>query len=934
MERTKNYLFSFVIVVAFLFVAFYSFISYNYTTYLWFDSLGQSSVWWTTWTAGFKFYLIGAGAAFPFYVLCFWGGTLAMRAQLPGGRFSAAARVLFLGAAAGLCLLLHGPMFSALWQEWAMFAHAPAFGATDPIFNEDISFYMFHLEWYRSLLAWSKTLIFFLVVYSVALYILPWQGTDFARYPNWYREALRSGLVQLGILAGLFALIFAFDAYFERYALLYGQEGTVVAGASYTDVKARVPAYTLFFYAGVVLALFIMVSGFMRKLALPLIAAGVYIGLRTVILGLYPYAIQTFQVNPNEYTAEKEYIEHSLKYTRMGFGLERVTSRRIEGGGAVTGDLLRRNATTVKNIRLWDYRAIRDTFKQLQEIRPYYEFNDVDIDRYIVNGEMRQVMLSARELNLDELPAQAGNWIQTRLQYTHGYGLVMAPSNRVNDEGLPELWVKNFPPASVEGAPVVKRPGIYYGELTNDYVIVNTGMKEIDYPLEGNFAETTYSGKGGLKIGSGLRRLLLASQFSDTFRILVSGEINSESRILFHRNINEAVRKLAPFLQYDPDPYLVVGKDGRLYWMMDAYTVSDRFPYSQNFDLDYFRRMPQSRQNRNYGGFYRANYMRNSVKVVVDAYDGTIALYRFDDSDPIIRAWEGFLPGLFKPLSEMPEFLRAHVRYPEALFLVQAAIYTDYHMEDAQAFYNREDRWQIAQEAYADGRERQRVEPYYTVIKFPGEEREEYILMLPFVPNNKDNMVAWMAARCDWRPDLTQDGPDANSYGELLVFDFPRTRQVYGPNQIESRIEKDAEISRDLTLWGQQGSRVLRGNLLVIPMEDTLLYVEPLYLESEQSRFPELKRVIVGDAKSVVMRESLPAALGSLTSSRITLGEGPRDTGADGAPVPAAVASDPGTLAREAREALRRARRAAGEGKWRDFGSSMQELEDILGRIQ
>lgn len=932
MQQTRNYLVTAVFVIAFLFISFFSFISYTYTTYLWFDSLGQVGVWWNTWTAGVKFYLLGAGAALPGYLLCFWGARFAMRHQLPGGRFSTAVNVLFALGALAVALLLHGPMFSSLWQDWVLFAHAPDYGQTDPIFGRDISFYMFHLEWYRSLLAWGKTYLVFLAIFSVVLYVVPWQGTDFSRYPNWYREALRAGLAQLGVLAGLFALLYAFDAYFERFALLYGEPGSVVAGASYTDVHARAPAYTIFFYAGIVVSVMLMASGFLRKIILPGLVAGAYVGLRILVLGFYPYIVQTLQVNPNEFTAEEKYIEHSLEYTRLAYGLERVNSRRIEAGGAVDGAMLRRNATTVKNIRLWDYRAIRDTFKQLQEIRPYYEFNDVDIDRYMVDGEMRQVMLAARELNLDELPEQARNWVQTRLQYTHGYGLVMAPSNRVNSEGLPELWVKNFPPASAPGAPTVKRPGIYFGELTNDYIIVNTRMKEIDYPLEENFAETNYEGKGGIEIGAGLRRLLLAWQFSDTFRILVSSEINSESRLLFHRNIETAARKLAPFLQFDPDPYLVAGEDGNLYWMIDAYTVSDKFPYSQHFDLDYFARMPESRRNRRYGGFYRANYLRNSVKVVVDAYDGTISLYRFDNQDPVIRAWEGFLPGLIKPLEEMPEFLRRHVRYPESLFLVQAAVYTDYHMKDAQAFYNREDRWQIAREAYADSRDRQFVEPYYTVIKFPGEDREEYILMLPFVPNNKDNMIAWMAARCDWRPLAAADGTSSNTYGEILLFDFPRTKQIYGPNQIESRIEKDAEISRDLTLWGQQGSRVLRGNLLVIPIEDSLLYVEPLYLESEQSRFPELKRVIVGDARSVVMRESLSASLGALTSSRITLGEGP--AAADGTLEVPAAPRDAKVLAREAREAIRRARRAAGEGKWNEFGRSMQELEDILGRME
>ncbi len=931
MEKVKNFVLIITAVGLLLFVSLLSFISYNYANYLWFDSQGQTAVWWTTWTTSLRFFMIGVGLALPGYLVCYWGAATFMRGRLPGGTYGKGARGLFALGALVLCLFLHGPMFASLWQDWVLFAFAPDFGQVDPIFGRDVSFYMFQLEWYRSVLAWAKTYVFFLLVFSAVLFVLPWQGTDFRRYPEWYREAFRHGLVQFGFLAGALALIYSFDAYFERYALLFGKESGVVAGASYTDVWARSPGYTVFFYAGIVISLFLIVSGFMRKILLPLGAIAVLLALRFLALGVYPVVLQTINVNPNEFTAEKEYIEHSLKFTRLAYGLERVVARRQEVGEGIDAGVLRRNATTVKNIRLWDYRAIRDTFKQLQEIRPYYEFHDVDIDRYNVNGEMRQVMISARELNLDELPTQAQNWVQTRLQYTHGYGLVAAPSNRVTEEGLPELWVKNFPPASEAGAPAVKRPGVYFGELTNEYVIVDTKMNEIDYPLEENFAETKYTGRGGLAMGSGLRRFLLAWQFSDTFRILVSSEIHEKSRILFNRNILDAARLLAPFLEFDPDPYLVIGTDGHLYWMLDAYTISDRFPYSQVFNTDYFKRMPETRQTNQYGGFYKSNYVRNSVKVVIDAYDGGVKFYRFDDADPVIRAWEGFFPGLIRPLTEMPAFLREHVRYPEAMFLLQASIFTDYHMKDSQAFYNREDRWQIAQEAYGDANSRQRVEPYYTVIKFPGEDREEYILMLPFVPNNKDNMIAWMAARCDWRPGSGPDGKTGNSYGELLVFDFPRTRQIYGPNQIESRIDKDAEISRDLTLWSSQGSSVIRGNLLVIPVEDRILYIEPLYLESGQSRFPELKRVIAADGRSVVMRESLSAALGALTSSRITLGEGVdanlKDEASDAGP-------DPGQLAREAREAIRRARTAAGQGKWEEFGRSMQELDDILGRME
>lgn len=921
-EQSKRVLGWTVFGLAILILLTFSMISGAYTALQWFISQGYGDVWWKTRIAQVQFYFVGLSVSVLLYALNYWFGSARIRANFGGSRLSSQLRVLYLGAPLLPAVFVHGPSFAALWDEYVLFRHGGQFGLVDPILGVDASFYMFALDFYTALLNWFRVLFVFTALYSVALYLVPLQGVDLASNKRRFQEVLNLGVSQLSLSVALFILATAATSYFGRYALLYDGGSDKLAGAAYADVHARMGAYVVFAVLGVVLALTTAAAGFTRRWKAPAVAAGVWVVVYVVLLRIYPWAVQTISVSPNELSAETPFIEHSIKFTRVGYALDAVDKQPFDAHEVVNAAALNRNPTIVKNIRLWDYRPVRSTYKQLQEIKPYYEFADVDIDRYRVNGEIRQVLISARELNHNELPSRARSWIQSHLQYTHGYGVVVSPTNRVTPAGLPELWVKDFPPQIVDGMPKIKRPGIYYGELTNEYAVVGTATKEIDYPRDQDFAPTQYNGKGGVRLGTGLRRLLLAWQF-DTWKLLVSDEVKPDSRILFNRQIHQAVRSIAPFLVFDQDPYIVIGDDGNQYWIMDAYTTSDRFPYSQRFDREVFSRVSGSGKQSNFTQFAGINYIRSSVKVVIDAYDGTIKFYRFDPKDPVLRAWSSFFPGIFQPMSAMPAFLKAHLRYPEMMFLLQAGIYSDYHMDHPQAFYNREDRWQIATEQYS-GRTR-KVEPYYTVIKLPGQTEPEYILMLPFVPKSKQNLIAWMAARCDFVPGEGRE----ERYGQLVVLDFPRARQFYGPIQIESRIDQDADISRDLTLWNQEGSQVIRGNLLVIPIENSLLYVEPVYLQSTQSPFPELKRVVVADSNSVVMRETLAEALSALTSGSVRVAGNVSTSGAGSQGRDEALRE----IARGARNALNRARRAAGEGKWKDYGREMETLEGLLNRM-
>jgi uncharacterized membrane protein (UPF0182 family) len=617
----------------------------------------------------------------------------------------------------------------------------------------------------------------------------------------------------------------------------------------------------------------------------------------------YSSLLQRFSVTPNEQVRETPFIEHNIAATRRAFGLDTVEARAVSGDALLTRDDIARNAATLENVRLWDHAPLLETFGQIQEIRTYYDFASVDNDRYHINGQLRQVMLSARELNSASLPART--WVNERLTFTHGYGLTLGPVNQVTSEGLPVLFVRNLPPETIPDLKI-DEPSLYFGELSNDYVIVRTSTPEFHYPRGDKNETTRYVGKGGVPLGSLWRKLLFALRFR-AYQILLSDDIGPESRILFNRNIRERVERIAPFLSFDRDPYLVLA-DGRLYWLVDAYTTSDRYPYST----------PTA----------RLNYIRNSVKFVIDAYDGTTTAYLSDANDPIAATFAKAFPNTFKPLSEMPASIREHVRYPEDIFAIQSQVYSTYHMTQPAVYYNREDQWEIP--SVDDGpTERNLMQPYYTIMRLPGEKEAEFIQMLPFTPRRRDNLAAWLVARSD-----------GEHYGRLRVFEFPKQKLVFGPRQVVNRIAQDQVISPQITLWNQQGSQVIWGTLMVIPIEESLIYVRPLYLRASGGKIPELTRVIVAYENRIVMERTLEEGLARLFSGGAARPAPTAETRAPGAPVPTAplatASGDAGltAMATEAQRHYERAVQAQKAGDWATYGEELRQLGQVLDRMR
>lgn len=792
----------------------------------------------------------------------------------------AAPRILLLGSFAAAYLI--GTWAASNWQDVLKFWQASSFGTSDPIFHRDMGFYVFTVPFYKFLQGLFQWVLLLSGLMAIAVYVLSGKlllTTRGIRISTYARD-------HLVVLGGMVCLLAAFHFQFKIYDLLNVQRA-VAPGPGYADLNAYLPALKLLRLAAFVSALLFWIAPFSRP-KLVLAGAGLLIG-GSLLSVVYSGIVQRFIVAPNEIVKETPYIQWAIAHTREAFGIDKVSELEFDPTENLTPQALRRNDLTVKNIRLWDHAPLQTTYSQLQEIRTYYDFLNVDNDRYQINGEYRQVMLSARELNPASLPSRI--WINEHLTYTHGYGLTMGPVNRISPEGLPEFFIKDIPPQSTSG-PKVTQPEIYYGEAKGSYVIVNTLSKEFNYPSGDENIYTKYAGTGGVPVGGFFRKLLFALRFKE-IKILFSGDITASSKILFHRNISERLAKAAPFLRYDQDPYMVISKDGKLHWIADAYTVTDRYPYSE--------------QIRGLG-----NYIRNSVKVVVDAYNGSLAFYISDETDPIARTYGKIFPGTFKPMSEMPEDLRSHIRYPQDLFAIQARIYGTYHMTDPQVFYNKEDLWKIPEKT--SGNQLQKMAPYYTIMKLAGlAAKEEFILMTPFTPARKENMISWMAARCD-----------APNYGKLLVYNFPKQKLVYGPQQIESRIDQDAEIAKQLSLWNQGGSSVIRGRLLVIPIESSLIYVQPLYLEATGGGLPELKRVIVAYGNTIVMEENLEESLNRIFTGR---GEKP------GSGVLQTGGQSLKNLARQARERFEKASSHLKRGDLSAYGSEIKEVESVIRRM-
>ena len=774
--------------------------------------------------------------------------------------------------------LLTGQWGALRWEELLLFINTVEMKTLDPIFQKDLGFYLFELSFMDSLRGFlSFTFLSTLAIIAINYLLrggIVFTGTFFL-----INKRVKTHVL---ILAGMFICVLGLGFYINSFKLLYSTS-TVVSGAGYTDINARLIALrALAFMTPISAVIFIVAAlrGAFKIAMMPILVTAVI-----YIAGLiaYPMLLQKLKVSPNELALEMPYIQHSINFTRKGFDLDRIEVIPFDVDYNLTARDIEKNEATIKNIRLWDHSPLLRTYSQLQQIRTYYRFADVDNDRYTINGEYIQVMLSPRELSYNDLPSKS--WINERLIFTHGNGITMGPVSRISKEGLPEFIIKDIPPVSTADIKVT-RPEIYYGEMSNDYVIVKTKVPEFSYPTSTDNVYTSYKGIGGVPIDSILRRVLFSIRFA-TEKILLSTDITSESRILYNRNISQRVKKLAPFLIFDKDPYLVVTKEGHLVWIIDAYTVTDRFPYSKLI-------------NRN------INYIRNSVKTTVDAYNGSVKFYISDNSDSLIRVYSKIFPQLFKSLKDMPDDLRSHIRYPQMMLQVQAQMLSAYHMTDPKVFYNKENLWEIP--TFAD----KPMEPYYTIMKLPGGKKEEYILLLPYVPAKRDNLAAWLAARCD-----------GENYGKIIVYTFPRDRLIYGPKQVDARINQDSYISQQLTLWGQRGSQVIRGSLLVIPIEKSLLYVQPLYLSaSDKVGLPELRRVIVSYENEVVMEENLESALQRLFGSK-------KSVKVDDKKAPDKIPA--GTnLSREALKSFERAIEMQRQGNWAKYGEELKRLEDIL----
>ncbi|MBN1458051.1 MAG: UPF0182 family protein, partial [Armatimonadetes bacterium] len=740
-----------------------------------------------------------------------------------------------------------GDWAASQWNQYLLFGQGGSFGTSDPVFNRDIGFYVFRLPFWQFLWSYAYYLLVFVFIVSAAAHYLDKAIRVLKGVPA-FAPHVKS---HLSVILGLLLVLKALDYRLDAFLLLYSPRGATF-GASYTDVHAQLFAYNVLFVIALACAALVLINIYSRGLWLPIAGIG-FLGLSSLLLNsLYPSIVQRVQVIPNEFAREKPYITHTIAFTRQGFDLDRVDARELLRVSPLSADAVKNNVDTVENLRLWDYRPLLQTLRQQQALWPYYEFYSVDVDRYWVDGRYRQVMLAARELSTPGLPEKG--WQNEHVFNTHGYGVVMAPVSDVIQSGLPNLIMKDIPPRSSFDLQVTQ-PSIYYGELTNDYILTGTTEDENDYPLPGSnvMARTRYDGAGGVPIGSPLPRLAASVRFGDV-NILISNIVGKNSKVHWNRNIGRRAKTIVPFLSLDQDPYVVVGADGRLYWIQDAYTTSDMYPYSEPYTV----------------ATGRFNYVRNSVKIVTDAYDGTVQFYVADPEDRIIATYQRVFPDVFKPLTEMPSDLLDHIRYPEALFNTQSEQLRVYHMTDPMTFYNRIEKWEIAKEHQksvnpggsifsprsSEG-EGEKMQAYYAIIRLPNESEPEFLLMLPFTPQERPNMVAWLAARCD-----------GEEYGRMLLYNFPKTEQVWGPIQIEASIDQDDIISEWITLRNQQGSQVLRGNLLVIPLDSTILYVEPLYLQASQSKIPELKQIVLarGDGH-VSMQPTLSLALEELLGS-------------------------------------------------------------------
>jgi uncharacterized protein len=882
------------------------------TDWLWFQEIHFEPVFLTSLAWRFTLFLVGGVVAFGFL----YGNIRLAR------RESSALPALFLGRVDGppidVLRIVPRVLFyvaiviafffavtnSALWMTFLQFLHGVPVGVRDPVFGRDIGYYLFRLPAISAVLNMLVGLTTLSLIGVAILYAL---HGDLSLPPR-RMSATPPAARHLGALVALFFVLLAFRLWLVGAPNLLSSTTGPLVGANYTDVHITLPAIRLSALVGLIAAALVVYGVFQRKLVWYAVMASVlYAAVGIVGRGVVPFLVQKLVVAPNELSREMPYLVNHITATRAAWGLERVETHDLNGNIQLSMADIRANGPTIDNVRLWERDLLQQTFGQLQEIRTYYDFVSVFDDRYMVDGRYRQVHVAARELNTASLPTRT--FINERLTFTHGMGITMAPVNQVTSEGLPVLFIKDLPPVSTISIKLT-RPQIYYGQLTNSYVFVGTKQREFDYPAGDQNVYTTYSGRGGIPVGSLMRRALYAWQLG-SLKILLSNDITGAARILFRRNIADRASTALPFLTFDAEPYLVVSDAGELKWILDAYTTNANYPYAQ----------------RTSDG---TSYMRNSVKVVIDAYDGTVDAYIADATDPVLKTYTRIFGGIFKPLSAMPADLRRHIRYPGDLFRIQTALHAGYHMVQPETFYHREDQWQIP--GLSDsGRN---VTPFmrHIILRLPGEPTPEFIYMTPFTPQGKDNLAAWMVARMD-----------GDNYGKLVVYRFPRQTLVFGPKQVVGRINQDTEISRQISLWDRAGSKVIRGELLVIPIEQSLIYVQPLYLQGEGGTIPELKRVVVTHEDRVVMAETLEEGLGVLFAGASprpatvadTLGvappSAPAPIEATGGAAPSAAVAD---LLRQAQEHYDRAIAAQRAGNWAEYGKEIDALGAVIKRLR
>ncbi len=889
------------------------------TDWLWFDSLNLTSVYITR--------IVASSVTFLVSTLIFWlllAGNIALATRLNArsgtssldtmAQSTLGLRVtplLYVGAA--VLAIMSGLAMMSQWEEILLFLNQTAFGLQDPIFDLDISFFIFSLPIWQGLRSFLLTALVFSLIGTMLISGFDWR--------KWFEvRALKAhmSLLVIGIL-----LLIAWQYRLQSFDLVYSTRGSVF-GAGFTDVNAQLPIFNVLAIVTLIITLLVFINMFVRLAWRVIVyALGVWMAVAIVAGNLVPTLFQRFVVAPNEYSREASYIQHNIDFTRQAYDLADLDSVAYNAREDLGTDTLFTQVDTITNIRLWDYRPMRETYNQIQALRQYYEFRDIDIDRYEVDGNLKQVLLSARELVPEQLSEAARTWVNQRLVYTHGYGVAMSPVSEITFDGLPTFLLKDLPP---KGSILLEQPQLYFSEASYGYVVGNTRTKEFDYGTDDGNVFTQFQGDTGIRIGNLLTRLAFTIRFAD-INLLLTGDITPDSQLLWRRNIYERLREVAPFLLYDQDPYIVISEDGRLYWFVDAYTTSQRFPYSQPLTV-----------NRS------LNYIRNSVKIVINAYDGSVDFYLVDQDDPIAYAYSRIFPQLFTDFAEMPADLRMHIRYPQDLFTAQARILTVYHMTDTKEFYNREDEWQWPEEFFDD--KAREMEPYYVLMQLPGSDKLDFVQILPFTPATRENMIAWLAAKSD-----------PASYGEKVLYTFGKDSLIYGPKQIEARIDQDPIISSQLSLWNQQGSQVIRGNLLVIPLGNSLLYVEPLYLQAATGRIPELKRVIIAVNDRVVMAPNLglalvevfgsglleDEALASLMGDPRTIADSISTTSTDSgtgttesvpaAPAPLPQGMNVNQLILEANTTYQQALEAQKAGNWATYGEHVAQLEAILAEL-